>query len=183
MARTKTTATATLAAALRTARADLDDLRDRLAALDAERADVEAMPVDETEAAKRVDALIAQARASGPLWCGALFNPSSGYTLADAERYAGGDKANTFATFAALAPDALRAHMLAQAPKGGIAPAERARRLAEIEEAAWLAAIAEESTCRDIEDCGVTIARRTDAPPAVLVATDASLGRDVQEAA
>lgn len=168
--------TAGLAASLAAAGAAIDAKRERIAALQSDLANVEAASASADEIAGRVDAAIAKATAGNHLRFGELSEPVEGAWVAAFKRRADNDP---FAIFAALAPDTLRAALIAGAPAYGISSEARAARLAEIEADLFELECAEEVLCRGFEvftgGRKSEFPRRPDARPEILCAPDHEL--------
>jgi hypothetical protein len=167
--------------ALAAAKADVQDLRDRIGRLREEREHVRTLPADAAAVARRVDEAIALAREYDPAAPSGLSAPegtSSASPHALISTFNNRADGNIFAALAAVVPGELKAALLANVTSGGIAEEERARRLAEIDEDEILASMAEEVATREIEDAvGTHVPRRADARAAVLLAPDSELGR------
>ena len=166
-------ATATIADAIAAARADLDQLRDRITDLLTERQEIERTPCDLAEAERRVGAMIEEARSSDLFYRPILFGPNGGrldHYFTEALRR------DPFEALATVCPEGLAAAFLAHHPGGGLSPDARAARLAKIERDLMASEVAEEIACREVEGAtGATVPRRLDANPAVLLALDHEL--------
>ena len=166
-------AAATIADGIAAARADLDELRDRIGDLLAERKEIERAPCDRAEAERRVGEIISQARAKELFYSPSLFAPDNGGVGAFFDESL---RRDPLAALATVCPDGLAAAFLEHHPGGGLSPDARAARLAELERDLEAAEIAEEVAAREIEAAtGGMIARRLDADPAVLLAPDHEL--------
>jgi hypothetical protein len=170
------TATArAIADAVTQAREDLDQLRDHVGDLLAERRAVETAPIDRETAEARVRTLVEQARARGhdlfhrPEMFRAEPQPLSAHfqrRLSD----------EPLAALAVIAPDALVEAMLEGHDGDGLSPDARAAKLLDLDRRIEAATIAEELACREIERAtGGMIARRADADPRLLLAFDHEL--------
>ena len=161
-------ATPTIADAIAAARADLDQLRDRITDLLTERQEIDSTHCDRAEAERRVAEIIDQARASDLFYRPMLFSPNGGQV---GEYFADSLRRDPLEALAAVCPEGLAAAFLAHHPGGGLSPDARAARLAKIERDLQATEIAEEIAAREIEDVtGGTVPRRLDANPAVLLA-------------
>lgn len=165
----------TLGSALDGAREELDQIRDRIADLKRHRAEIEAMPDDAATIQSRLDAAIAAAAAERPLHF-------SGLSRLDASDvglpgfFVRAVTNNPFGVLAALFPEALKAAMLESIPGDGLPPDERASLTAKVEQNLFVAEVAEERACRELERAlAVDVPRRTDALPQLLLAPDAEL--------
>jgi hypothetical protein len=155
---------------------DVDGLRDRIAALQEERERVEMQHVDQTEAERRIEALIEDARGRDMLRPSGLF--AADRCIFNRGRFAANLAANPLGVLATLFPEQLRNALAAYAPEGGISEDARQAQLAKIDADLEAAAIAEEVALRDFEEAvGTEVLRRSDADPRLLVAFDAELGR------
>ena len=158
----------------------LHEIREQLAA---QRADIETLrasfratecaPIDTATAERRADALIAEAISKNPDPFAYFRNPENAYSIGTFDRLTA---KSPFAAFARIAPEQLRAALLASVPAGGLTAVERDTRLAEIGSALHQVEIAEEITLRLIDDqTGGLEYRRQDARPDILLAPLAEL--------
>lgn len=165
--------TATITSAVAEAQRDLDDLRDRISDLQAERQEIAAAPVDREEAERRVDGLIAAARARQVLDLPQLFSAQQAPLSPYLPRRLGEDP---LALMAAVCPDRLRAALLEHLPPDGLSIDGRLAKLAELDRAIAAASVAEECCIREIERAlGTSVARRADVDPQLLLAPDEEL--------
>ena len=172
------TSSTAIADAIASARADLDEIRDHIADLTADRQSVAAEPCDRDEAESRVAGFVQGAAARGrdlldrpELFAGDA-RPISPYMVQAVAR-------DPLAVLAAVAPDKLAEALLANHPGGGRSPDARIAKLAEIDRALNAAEIAEEVATREIDRAtGTMLPRRLDADPAVLLAPDHELQPD-----
>lgn len=125
-------ATPTIADAIAAARADLDQLRDRITDILAERQEIDSTHCDGAEAERRVAEIIEQARSSGLFYRPLLFAAHSGHL---GDHFADSLRRDPLEALAAVCPDGLAAAFLAHHPGGGLSPDARAARLAKIERA------------------------------------------------
>jgi len=162
--------------ALRSASADLEEIRDQIKALNSERGRIEREPDDFGTIAHHVDAMIEEARGINLVGRSILTGSSLSAPAMDA-MLANMLKAHPFTVLAHLAPDQLREALLAPLDrKSGIAPDHRMSELDRINGELLVAEIAEEVVIREMEDAtGSYIARRADADPAILLAPDREL--------
>ncbi|MGO4677523.1 hypothetical protein AB4Z40_31995 [Bosea sp. 2YAB26] len=166
------TAFAKLKAALATAEGDLTSKRERIASIAADLAGLDLAGVDRSEIERRVDSAIADAARAG-LPASGLAEPQEQAWRVHFNRFG---SENPFQLFAVLAPDRLRAALLAGAPEGGISSGERAEKRGALETEQFELEVAEEVLIRSIESIGgAQVPRREDANPAIVVAPDAEL--------
>ncbi|MER9870830.1 hypothetical protein NKJ35_27255 [Mesorhizobium sp. M0136] len=160
----------------RSARSDIDTIRDRIADLQAERHLVEMAPNDLGTIEREIDRAIEAAIQTRPLFMPFLVR-GEGYYLPVAGAFNTALQQNAFGVFAALDAPRLKAAMLAALPKDGITAETRSARLAKIDAEILSAEIAEEVACREMERVlGADMPRRIDANPAILLAPDGEIG-------
>lgn len=162
--------------ALRSASADLEEIRDQIKALHSERGRIEREPDDFGTIAHYVDAMIGEARGIHLIGSSILTGSSLSVPALDV-MLANMLKVHPFTVMAHLAPDQLRETLLAPLDrKSGIAPERRISELDRIDGELLVAEVAEEVVIREMEDAtGSYITRRADADPAILLAPDAEL--------
>lgn len=162
--------------ALRSASADLEEIRDQIKALHSERGRIEREPDDFSTIAHHIDAMIEEAQAINLVGRSILTGSPLSAPALDAVL---GNvlKTHPFTVLAHLAPDHLRETLLAPLDrKSGIAPDRRISELDRIDGELLVAEIAEEVVIREMEDAtGSYITRRTDADPAILLAPNDEL--------
>ncbi|MER8838469.1 hypothetical protein NKH86_06865 [Mesorhizobium sp. M0913] len=164
----------------RTARADLNAIRDRIADLQAERAKVEFMPRDLSTIEKEVDQAIEAAIRDRPMFFPFLLRQEP-YYLPIAGSFNKSFELNAFGVFAALDAPRLKAAIMATMPADGLTPESRSAQLARLDTEILSAEIAEEVACRELERAlGTDMPRRADANPAVLLAPDVEIGLEVE---
>ena len=174
----KKNAAAAIAEGIAAAQADLDQLRDRITDLRAERQEIERTPCDRTEAERRVGEIINRERARADEWFGivssGLFRPEHDGRLG--QGFLEFMRRDPFAALAKVYPEQLSAAFLEHLPDGGISPDARAARLGKVERDLLASEIAEELATREIESVtGGIVPRRSDANPAILLAPDHEL--------
>lgn len=180
--------------ALSSARADLDELRDRIATLKEQRDGLEFGHRDRASVEAFIDGEIARAAASEPFRLGALwsrdmrpdeyratFNTSAvgspiytgGANDAGRSMALGGDM---FAVLAAWDAPRLKSLIMAHVPDDGMSDGDVSATMAKLDREILQAEVAEEVCAREIEaEIGARIMRRPDANPAVFLATTAAL--------
>ncbi|MER9773282.1 hypothetical protein [Mesorhizobium sp. M0220] len=177
-------AMSTLDRTVRTARSDIDTLRNRIVDLQSERHSVEMKPNDRATMEREIDKEIAASLDRNPLHFPALVRSEfflyRGNLGADLQHAL---VADPFAVFAAFDGPRLKAAILATMPSDGISPETRSARLAKIDADILSAEIAEEVACRELEQAlGADVSRREDANAAILLAPDQELGVEPAEA-
>lgn len=131
-------------------RADLDDLRDRVADLKADRQSVASAVCDREEAESRIASLIEAAMSQALFDQPELFRPDDGQLGAYFNCVLGD---HPFEALATLCPDAHH-------PGKGIGSDKRAARLEQLDRDLSAAEIAEETACREFEEVtGTSIPR------------------------
>lgn len=158
------------------AKADVSDLRARLADLEDQRRRVVEMPRDRASVEAMIDATIAKAQAERPFALGALWSvymsPGEAPGMLK-DRL----QADPMSVFAAWDPDRFKALLLASAPEG-ISETKRAAELSKLDRDILLTSIAEEVACRELDaEIGRRYPRRRDAEPAILFAPTSELER------
>ena len=151
------------------AKADVSDLRGRLADLQEQRRRIVEMPRDRASVEATIDGLIARAQAEQPFSLGALWSvfmsPGEASGMMKDQL-----QADPLLIFAAWDPARFKALVLATAPEG-ISETKRAAELARLDRDIRLTSIAEEVACRDLDaEIGRRYPRRRDADPAILFA-------------
>lgn len=176
----KASSSAALERTFRSARADLDAIRDRIADLQAERAKVEFMPRDLGTIEKEVDQAIEAAIRNRPLFFPFLLRQEPHY-LPVIGAFNKSFEMNAFGVFAALDAPRLKAAIMATMPTDGLTQESRSAQLARLDAEILSAEIAEEVACRELElALGTDMPRRADVNPAILLAPDVEIGLEVE---
>ncbi|RWB94619.1 MAG: hypothetical protein EOQ56_30775 [Mesorhizobium sp.] len=158
------------------ARADIDHIRDRITDLSAARERLESFYDDFATIEKRVDDMIARYTESRPLKLTSLpFGRGASWSSPENDFMKAFER-SPLAFFATLVPERLKEALLADMPRDGLSPSDRAAGKAKLDREILTAEIAEEIACRELEAAlGVEFDRRSDVNPAILLAPDDEL--------
>ncbi|WP_150117784.1 hypothetical protein [Microvirga vignae] len=162
-----------LRAALDGTRRDLDEIRDRIADLQAQRTAIQNAPVDRKTMEQRINYEINRVTAVKNLTFREISAVDGRFYASEFNKRFDKDP---FALFAALDPEGLKAALLEHLPADGLTAEESQAKIIKLDAEILAAEMAEELTLREIEaGTGAAIPRRADADPRVLLAPDAEL--------
>lgn len=170
-------------------RKHVEAIRSRIEELKGERSRVMSLPADRATIESRIDALIAEAARSAPVFFEGLFGERSTFTAQHFNSCVAGNRVfsadviigrlgDPLGFLAVAMPEALKAAALARMPTGGLTDEQRAAAIAKVNADLEREEVAEEIALREIEDItGGHERRRLDARGDILAAFDADLAK------